>query len=109
VVAGALVSVPTVLDVLADVGYGVISLPTTANRTLVRCAVIDAHQYTGRGYTVRKVGVRGLPEEGLHRTEWRSIVDAYRLGEVDLPELVIDPAEPLTELMAYLRYDATDD
>ncbi|MEU9152695.1 hypothetical protein AB0D59_19590 [Streptomyces sp. NPDC048417] len=106
IVAAGLVGTPKVLDVLADAGYGVISLPTTSHRTLLRCAVIDAHQYAARGYVVRKVGVRGKTDDGLHRGEWDSLTGALRLPDLTVPEFLVNRlvnADPGPESLEHLR------
>lgn len=102
IVAADLVGTPHVLAVLADADYGVIALPITANRILLRCAVIDAHQYATRGYVVRKVGVRGKADDGLHRGEWNSLATELRLTDLTLPELLVS-ADPGSEALAQLR------
>ncbi|MER5794839.1 hypothetical protein [Streptomyces sp. NPDC001980] len=102
VVAADLIGTPDVLDVLADAGYGVISLPTTSHRTLLRCVVIDAHQYAARGYTVRKVGVRGETDDGLCRGEWHSLARALRLPDLTVPEFLVS-AGPGPGALADLR------
>lgn len=102
VVAADLVGAPRVLDVLADAGYGVISLPATPNRVLLRCVVIDAHQYATHGYVVRKVGVRGTGDDGLYRGEWNALTRTLRLPELDLPELLVSTA-PGSGSLAQLR------
>ncbi|MFG3021434.1 hypothetical protein ACGFZQ_23290 [Streptomyces sp. NPDC048254] len=106
VVAARLVATPKALDVLADAGYGVISLPVTSHRTLLRCAVVDAHQYAARGYVVRKVGVRGETDDGLHRGEWNSLTSALRLPDLTVPEFLVNllvNADPVPESLEHLR------
>lgn len=101
VVAADLVGTPHVLAVLADAGYGVISLPTTPSRVLLRCVVMDAHQYAVRGYVVRKVGMRGTAD-GLYRDEWNSLTRTLRLPDLELPEFLVSTA-PGSESLAQLR------
>ncbi|MDH6217814.1 hypothetical protein [Streptomyces pseudovenezuelae] len=112
VVAAELVGAPGVLDVLAHAGYGVIALPATPNPTLLRCAVIDAHQYAARGYAVRKVGVhredvRGeCDDDGLHRSEWNALARALRLTALAVPECLVSVdsgPEPLDHLRKFLN------
>jgi hypothetical protein len=106
VAAGGLLNAPHVVDVLADAGYGVVSLPVSLNRTLLRCVVIDAHQYAARGYAVRKVGVRGQPEDGLHRNEWSVVEHALRLTDLTVPEFIVSVdagSESLEHLGTFLR------
>ena len=77
-------TLPDVLGVLEEAGYGVLQLPpATGNQRLLLAVIADqVAEYAHHGYAVVAIGLRGEPDNGLH---WRRLVPLLRHRGVALP------------------------
>lgn len=76
-------SLPDVLGVLQNQGYGVLQLPPAGEHPLLLAVIADqVAEYAHHGYAVVAVGVRGPPGDGLH---WRRLAPLLRHRGAALP------------------------
>lgn len=72
-----------VLSLLETAGYGVLQLPPPGEHRLLLAVTADqVAEYSHHGYAVAAVGVRGIPDNGLH---WRRLAPLLRHRGVPLP------------------------
>lgn len=98
-------TVPDMLRVLDDLGYGLLQLPPPEAPALLLAVIADqVAEYSRHGYAVAAVGLEGEVQQGLH---WRRLVSLLRArGAAAPPRHVVRPAadpRPETErLVAWL-------
>lgn len=72
-----------VLSLLETAGYGVLQLPPPGEHRLLLAVTADqVAEYSHHGYAIAAVGVRGIPDNGLH---WRRLAPLLRHRGVPLP------------------------
>ena len=83
-------TLPDVLGVLTDCGYGVLQLPPPGEHGLLLAVIADqVAEYAHHGYAVVAIGVRGEPGGGLH---WRRLAPLLRhRGVAPPPRHLIRP------------------
>jgi len=76
-------ALPDVLNLLEANGYGVLQLPPPGEHRLLLAVTADqVAEYSHHGYAVVAIGLRGLPDNGLH---WRRLAPLLRHRGVALP------------------------
>lgn len=76
-------ALPDVLNLLEASGYGVLQLPSPGEHRLLLAVTADqVAEYSHHGYAVVAIGLRGLPDNGLH---WRRVAPLLRHRGVALP------------------------
>jgi hypothetical protein len=74
---------PDLLSLLEASGYGVLQLPPPGEHRLLLAVTADqVAEYSHHGYAVVAIGLRGLPDNGLH---WRRLAPLLRHRGVALP------------------------
>ncbi len=83
-------TLPDVLGVLTDCGYGVLQLPPPGEHGLLLAVIADqVAEYAHHGYAVVAIGLRGDPGDGLH---WRRLAPLLRhRGVAPPPRHLIRP------------------
>jgi hypothetical protein len=100
-------TLPDVLGVLEDNGYGMLQLPPLGEHGLLLAVIADqVAEYLHHGYAVVAIGLRGAPGDGdgLH---WRRLAPLLRNRSAPLPpryilSAAVDPKSARQQLASFL-------